>query len=83
MEGRATAPGAGTVLNALANGSGSAFAIDARTTATVELDDSGTVTGEVAGAPDAAGQPRHEYLLAGAVHVIDASDCLGRVCHTR
>ena len=53
MEGRATAPGAGTVLNALANGSGSAFAIDARTTATVELDGSGTVTGEVAGAPDA------------------------------
>jgi len=53
MEGRATAPGAGTVLNALANGSGSAFAIGARTTATVELDDSGTVTGEVAGAPDA------------------------------
>ncbi|WP_254822160.1 shikimate kinase [Haloglomus halophilum] len=53
MEGRAAAPGAGTVLNALANGSGSAFAIDARTTATVELDDSGSVTGEIAGAPDA------------------------------
>ncbi|MFB6206569.1 MAG: shikimate kinase [Haloglomus sp.] len=53
MEGRAIAPGAGTVLNALANGSGSAFAIDARTTATVELDDSGSVTGEIAGAPDA------------------------------
>ena len=53
MEGRAAAPGAGTVLNALANGSGSAFAIDARTTATVELDDSGTVTGTVTGVPDA------------------------------
>jgi shikimate kinase len=40
------------VLNALANGFGSAFAIDAYTTATVTLDD-GTVRGEVAGAPDA------------------------------
>jgi shikimate kinase len=75
MRGRAVALGAGTVLNALATGTGSAFAIDAETTATVELsaddaggsvapagsDDSGTtttagagsVTGEVAGAPDA------------------------------
>jgi shikimate kinase len=53
MDGRATAPGAGTVLNALANGSGSAFAIDARTTATVELDGSGEVDGHIAGAPDA------------------------------
>ncbi|WP_276261335.1 shikimate kinase [Haloglomus litoreum] len=53
MEGRAAAPGAGTVLNALANGSGSAFAIDARTRASVELDDSGRVTAEIAGAPDA------------------------------
>jgi shikimate kinase len=53
MDGRASAPGAGTVLNALATGHGSAFAIDARTTATVELDDSGAVTGTVAGAPDA------------------------------
>jgi shikimate kinase len=41
------------VLNALANHTGSAFAIDADTTATVELDDGGTVTGEVAGSPDA------------------------------
>jgi shikimate kinase len=53
MEGRAAAPGAGTVLNALANGSGSAFAIDARTRASVELDDSGSVSAAVAGAPDA------------------------------
>jgi shikimate kinase len=53
MQGRATAPAAGTVLNALATGFGSAFAIDAYTTATVELDDSGTVTGEVAGDADA------------------------------
>ncbi len=53
MHGRAAAPAAGTVLNALATGFGSAFAIDAHTTATVDLDRSGTVTGEVAGAPDA------------------------------
>jgi shikimate kinase len=53
MRGRAAALGAGTVLNALATGTGSAFAIDAETTATVELTDAGPVAGEVAGAPDA------------------------------
>ena len=52
MYGEAVALGAGTVLNALATGVGSAFAIDAETTARVELDDSGTVEGEIAGAPD-------------------------------
>ncbi len=50
MTGRATALGAGTVLNALATGRGSAFAIDAETTATVELGGSET-TGDVAGDP--------------------------------
>ncbi len=53
MRARAAAPAAGTVLNALANGYGSAFAIDAYTEATVELDGSGTVDGEAAGEPDA------------------------------
>ncbi|MFC7019048.1 MULTISPECIES: shikimate kinase [Haloarcula] len=54
MEGKAAAPAAGTVLNALATGRGSAFAIDEYTTATVELSkDEEGVTGEVAGAPDA------------------------------
>ncbi|WP_132059892.1 shikimate kinase [Halorussus amylolyticus] len=53
MDGRASAPAAGTVLNALASGKGSAFAIDAETVAEVSLDDSGTVVGEVEGAPDA------------------------------
>jgi len=52
MYGEAVALGAGTVLNALATGVGSAFAIDAETTAQVELDDTGTVEGEIAGAPD-------------------------------
>jgi shikimate kinase len=53
MNGRAAALGAGTVLNALATGFGSAFAIDAETRATVELDDTGSVAGEVDGVPDA------------------------------
>jgi len=54
MQGRATAPAAGTVLNALATGVGSAFAIDADTTSTVELDQGGDgIAGSVAGAPDA------------------------------
>ncbi|MEF8831349.1 MAG: shikimate kinase [Halobacteriales archaeon] len=53
MEGRASAPAAGTVLNALATGTGSAFAIDEYVTAQVTLDGTGTVDGEVAGHPDA------------------------------
>lgn len=53
MKGRATAPAAGTVLNALATRIGSAFAIDAEMIATVELTDSGSITGEVESVPDA------------------------------
>ena len=53
MEGRAVAPSAGTVLNALATGTGSAFALDIETEATVELDDSGEVRGEITEVPDA------------------------------
>jgi shikimate kinase len=54
MEGRARAPAAGTVLNALATGVGSAFAIDAHTTAEVSLSpEKASVDGEVAEAPDA------------------------------
>lgn len=53
MNGRATAPAAGTILNALATETGSAFAIDAETTATVELTETGPITGEVEDAPDA------------------------------
>jgi shikimate kinase len=53
MEGRAVVPAAGTVLNALACGTGSAFAIDAHTTAEVHLSaDEGSVSGEIAEAPD-------------------------------
>ena len=53
MEGRARAPAAGTVLNALATETGAAFAIDEYTTATVELDRATEVTAEVAEDPDA------------------------------
>lgn len=53
MDGRAVAPAAGTVLNALANGKGSAFALDLETVATVELTDDGDVTGEIADQPEA------------------------------
>jgi shikimate kinase len=53
MRGRAAALGAGTVLNALSTGVGSAFAIDIETTATVELDGSGSVSGTIAEDADA------------------------------
>jgi len=53
MHGAAAAPAAGTVLNALATGVGSAFAIDEYVTATVELDEEKAgVTSEIAGEPD-------------------------------
>ena len=49
MEGRAAALGAGTVLNALATGTGAAFGIDVETRATVELDPAADgVAGEIA-----------------------------------
>ncbi|QCS44980.1 shikimate kinase [Natrinema versiforme] len=47
MKGHATAPAAGTILSPLANGFGSAFAIDMYSTATVELNDSGSISSEV------------------------------------
>lgn len=53
MDGRARAPAAGTVLNALACGKGSAFAIDEYTTAGVTLDERESADGEIGGAPDA------------------------------
>ena len=53
MDGRAVAPAAGTVLNALATGTGSAFAIDLETTATVSLTSDGVVSGEIAEEPAA------------------------------
>ncbi|UWG48308.1 Archaeal shikimate kinase [Halanaeroarchaeum sp. HSR-CO] len=52
MDGRAEAPAAGTVLNALATGTGSAFAIDEYVRASVSLGGS-TIDGSVDGVPDA------------------------------
>lgn len=54
MKGRgtATALGAATVLNAVANWKGSAFGVDLKTTAEVVLDDSSKVKGDVPGIDD-------------------------------
>jgi len=52
MDGRAEAPAAGTVLNALATGTGSAFAIDEYVRASVSLGGE-TVEGSVADEPEA------------------------------
>ena len=53
MEGRAAALGAGTVLNALATGTGAAFGLDVETRATVTLNsDHDTVEGAIAEDPD-------------------------------
>lgn len=63
VEGRAEAPAAGTVVNALATGTGSAFAVDRTVTATVTLDSSGSVDGEVGPAPNlAAGEGDPELI---------------------
>lgn len=53
MEGRAVAPAAGTVLNALATGVGSAFALDFDVEAAVTLTADAAVSGTVADHPDA------------------------------
>lgn len=49
MKGYATACGAATILNAVATWKGSAFGIDLKTTAEVELDGTGCVKGDVPG----------------------------------
>jgi shikimate kinase len=81
--GRAVALGAGTVLNALATGVGSAFALDAETTATVTLDDTDAVTGDVAEDPDADTRlvERCVELTVGRYGPDDGSDPGGHV-HT-
>ena len=49
MKGYATANGAATILNAVATWKGSAFGIDLKTFAEVELNDSGCINGDVPG----------------------------------
>ncbi|AGB16188.1 shikimate kinase [Halovivax ruber XH-70] len=68
MDGRAVAPAAGTVVNAIATGHGAAFAIDLETTATVELTSDGDIRGTVADAPDAD----TELVEQCVRHVFDA-----------
>ncbi|MFB6187891.1 MAG: shikimate kinase, partial [Halobacteriaceae archaeon] len=53
MKGSAKAPAAGTIINALATGTGSAFAIDEYIEATVELTDGNEITGHIHDHPDA------------------------------
>jgi shikimate kinase len=52
MKGCAKAPGAGTILNALANGYGSSFAIDIYTKAKVELYKTGDIEGKIKNIPE-------------------------------
>ncbi|WP_336359576.1 shikimate kinase [Haladaptatus sp. ZSTT2] len=78
MEGTAKAPAAGTILNALATGTGAAFAIDRYTTAHVTLDDGAGVTGEVDGAPDA-----DTRLIERCVELVTAEYGNGEGGHVR
>jgi shikimate kinase len=71
MEGQAAAPAAGTVLNALANGTGAAFAIDEYIRASVTLEEAGSVRGHVEDDPDA-----DTALVERCVEVV--LDSLGR-----
>ncbi len=50
--GRAEAPGAATIVNAMATGRGAAFAIDLKVQATVIVDRSGEFKGQIEGNPD-------------------------------
>jgi shikimate kinase len=50
--GKAEAPGAATIVNAMATGSGAAFAIDLKVVASVTLDDSGDIRGSIVNEPD-------------------------------
>ena len=52
MQATASAAGAGTMLNAFATHRGAAFAIDLRTTAHVQLDDSTAIEGHIRDRPD-------------------------------
>jgi shikimate kinase len=78
MTGQATAPAAGTVLNALATGTGSAFAIDEHVTATVTLDHgAASVDGEVADHPDADTR-LVEACVARTLDHVTGTDTLAR-----
>jgi shikimate kinase len=67
MEGRAEAPAAGTVVNALANGRGCAFAIDRTVTAEVSLDGEDSVVGVVGDAPNLGSDEGDPSLIVRCV----------------
>jgi len=65
LSGYACANGAATILNAVANWKGSAFGIGLRTTAEVELNDSGCVRGDVPGVDTSLIERCVELVLSG------------------
>jgi shikimate kinase len=78
MDGRAEAPAAGTVLNALATGTGAAFAIERYVEAAVSVDDTGGVDASVEGHPDA-----DTRLVERCVErVLEDTDYSGGTVHT-
>ncbi|MCD5409768.1 MAG: shikimate kinase [Methanocellales archaeon] len=81
VKGRASACGAGTIINAIATWKGSAFAVDLRTTAEVELDkDMKGVQGEIGGGGDTMLIERCAELVlkrfdyAGGAHIRTSSE---------
>jgi len=81
LRGRASACGAGTIINAIATWKGSAFAIDLRTTAEVELgEDMKGIQGEIEGGGDATliercvGLVLKKFDYAGGAHVRTSSE---------
>lgn len=81
LRGCASACGAGTIINAIATWKGSAFAIDLRTTAEVELgEDIKSIQGEIEGGGDATLIERCAELMlkkfdyAGGAHVRTSSE---------
>ncbi len=85
LRGRASACGAGTIINAIATWKGSAFAIDLRTTAEVELgEDMKGIHGEIECGGDATLIERCVELVlkkfdyAGGAHIRTSSESPSR-----
>lgn len=78
--GRAEAPGAGTIVNAMATGRGAAFAIDLKMAATVTVDDSGKVRGRILDEPG-----EDTRLMEACVRKMlgRADESLGAIVETR
>jgi len=78
--GRAEAPGAGTIINAMATGRGAAFAIDLKMAATVILDGSGKVRGRILDEP---GEDTRLMEACVAKMLARADESLGAIVETR